>query len=315
MIKNFSIQLEREWYTESIMKNIILTLTALIIIIGGYFYFKNQTQPLAPTENRTNQAGEQTATTTPVVDTTKTVLGTSVEGNEITAYHFGQGDTELLFVGGIHGGYEWNTVLVARELMDYLQANPTIVPSNVKVTIIPVLNPDGLKKVTGTTGVFAQADVSKSTSVVESGRFNGNNVDLNRNFDCDWKAVGTWQTKSVSGGTAAFSEPESAAIKTYIETTKPTAVITWYSAAGGVFASSCHNGVSAETSALTKAFAKASGYSAYESFDFYATTGDMTNWLAKSKVPAISILLTNHTDTEWEKNKAGVEALLKYYAK
>ena len=181
--------------------------------------------------------------------------------------------------------------------------------------IIPVLNPDGLAVVTGTTDVFTPKDVSLSINTVTSGRFNANKVDLNRNFDCDWQKEGVWQTKKVSGGSSAFSEPESQAIKKYIENKKPTAVVVWYSAAGGVFASNCHEGVSAETSAITKLFAKASAYPEYESFDFYATTGDMVNWLAKKTIPAISVILTNHTDTEWTKNKAGVEALFKHYAK
>ena len=47
---------------------------------------------------------------------------------------------------------------------------------------------------------------------VSSARFNADGVDLNRNFDCDWAPTGTWQNKTVSGGTAAFSEPEAAAI-------------------------------------------------------------------------------------------------------
>src|SRR3989338_11578153 len=80
------------------------------------------------------------------VDKTKTVIGTSAGGNNITAYHFGEGDSDLLFVGGIHGGYEWNTVLVAYQLMDYLKANSNVIPANVKVTVVPVLNPDGLNK-------------------------------------------------------------------------------------------------------------------------------------------------------------------------
>jgi hypothetical protein len=88
----------------------------------------------------------------------------------------------------------------------------------------------------------------------------------------------------------------------------------WYSAAGGVFSSNCHAGVSAETSSLTNIFAKASGYPAHTSFDFYATTGDMANWLAKDNIPAISVLLTNHTDVEWDKNRAGILAILKHYA-
>lgn len=299
------------------MKNILITIVVLVVLgFGAYMIFWNSPDDATVIKGPEVVIDDsKPAEQVPVVDKTKTVIGTSVQGREITAYHFGEGASELLFVGGIHGGYEWNTSLVAFELMDYLKANPTLVPQNVKVTVIPVLNPDGLNKVVGTADRFVAKDVSPSQDVVVSGRFNANTVDLNRNFDCDWQATGKWQTKTVSGGTSAFSEPESLAIKNYVEAHTPTAVVVWYSAAGGVFASSCHNGVSAETSAITKVFSKASGYPAYESFDFYAVTGDMVNWLAKNKIPAISVLLTNHTDTELSKNKLGVEALLKYYSK
>jgi len=307
-----------KWYTE-VMKNILIPLLVLAAIGGGvYMFLKKPSLPVTPAVTTTNATTTQTQETVPQVkpDTTQTILGTSVSGNNITAYHFGNGTDELLFIGGIHGGYEWNTSLVAYQLMDYLKANPTSIPKNLKVTVIPVLNPDGLSKVVGTsTERFAASDVSTIESVVISGRFNANNVDLNRNFDCDWKAKATWQTKTVSGGTAAFSEPESQAIKNYVEKNTPTAVVVWYSSGGGVFASSCHNGVSKETNKITKVFADASGYTAHQSFDFYATTGDMVNWLAKQSIPAISILLTTHNDTEWTKNQAGIEALLKYYAK
>jgi len=305
------------------MKKTITSVVILIIILAViYFIGKSPSQPLPQDVN--------TATTTDstIVDATSTaniiltdgavsIIGKSVEGRNINAYHYGTGtSTELLFIGGIHGGYGWNTALVAYELTNYLKANPSVIPSNVKVTVIPVLNPDGLNKVVGTTtGNFTLANVSSDDNIVVSGRFNGNSVDLNRNFDCDWQATGKWQNTSVSGGSAAFSEPESQAIKNYIETNKPTAVIVWYSAAGGVFASNCHSGVLDETTALTKAYATGSGYSRHESFDFYSTTGDMTNWLAKIGTPAISILLTNHTDTEWSKNQAGILSLFKYYAK
>ncbi len=245
------------------------------------------------------------------------VIGKSVEGRNIIAYNYnysGDKDAQVLFVGGIHGGYEWNTVLVAYQLMDYLKANPAVIPSNVKVTVIPALNPDGLNKVVGKEGRFTAADLPRAEARV-AGRFNANEVDLNRNFDCDWQATGKWQNKTVSGGHVPFSEPESRAFRDYVETHNLSAVVAWYSAAGGVFASNCHNGILPETSNLTTLYARASGYSAYESFDFYAVTGDMVNWLAKEGIPAISVLLTNHEDTEWTKNRAGIEALLKYYAK
>ena len=297
------------------MKKIIIALVVIIIGVGAYFFIRG----FLTTGDSTGNQGA--ATTTPneeqivLKNTDETVIGTSVEGRDIIAYRYGAGDTELLFIGGIHGGYEWNTVLVAYQLMDYLKANPAAVPANVKVTVIPVLNPDGLHKTIGTTTRFAQADVPSSEEKQVAGRFNAHTVDLNRNFDCDWQTKGMWQTKQVSGGSAAFSEPESAAMKNYVETNKPRAVVVWYSSAGGVFASSCHNGVSAETNTLTKKFADASGYPGYQSFNFYEITGDMVNWLAKENIPAISVLLTNHTDTEWSKNQKGVEALLAYYAK
>lgn len=297
-------------------KTIILVVGALLIGVGVYFYITSKPATPAPvTETPATTATTTKTETTKPVDTTKTVLGKSVQKRDITAYHFGTGAKEIIFVGGIHGGYEWNTSLVAFELMDYLTANPKTIPASVKVTVIPVLNPDGLKKVTGKDGRFTKADVSTSDSVVISGRFNANNVDLNRNFDCDWQSKGVWMTETVSGGSKAFSEAESLAFKNYIEAKNPSAVVTWYSSAGGVFSSSCHNGVLPETKALTNAFAKASAYPAYESYDFYKLTGDMPNWLAKKNIPAISVLLTTHQDTEWTKNLAGAKAVLNYYAK
>lgn len=294
---------------------IIAIIVVVLVVIAGFFVVKSFSND-ARVGNNPQVPNPQPVDQTPPVETAKpeTVIGKSVEGRDITAYHYGTGNDEVLFIGGIHGGYEWNTALIGFQLMDYLAENPTIIPANVKATVIPVLNPDGLNKVVGTSGRFTAADVASSQEVVVSGRFNSNTVDLNRNFDCDWQSVGKWQNKNVSGGTAAFSEPETQAIKAYVESHNPKAVVVWYSAAGGVFASSCHNGVLSETKTLTSLFAKASGYKAYENFNFYEITGDMVNWFAKSNVPAISVLLTNHTDTEWSKNRAGIDAVLKHFA-
>lgn len=300
------------------MKNaLIVALVAIIIGLGAYFLFWNSsgtpemTQDQAGTDQSKN--GERVDESTK--DMEKTVIGTTVEGRDIVAYHYGTGDMEILFVGGIHGGYSWNTALVAQETINYLKENPDKIPGNIKVTVIPVLNPDGLITVVGTsTAIFTKAEVSLSQAVQVSGRFNAHTVDLNRNFDCDWQQKGTWQSTAVSGGSQAFSEPESQAIKNYVATKKPTAVVAWYSAAGGVFASSCHNGVLPETLAITNIYANASGYPAYENFNFYEVTGDMVNWLAKEKIPAISVILTTHDSTEWNKNKAGITALLEHYA-
>ncbi len=311
------------------MKTIILGALVLILIIGGAYFFTQTSiftgdtvpkpEPVAPVVvTPTPTSTPIVSTTTPVTETkdlTKTVIGASVGEHDIMAYHYGTGTKEILFVGGIHGGYEWNSALVAFELMNYLDKNPAAIPAGVKVTVIPVLNPDGLALVTDGTGVFTKADVTASAETKIAGRFNGNTVDLNRNFDCDWKASGTWQNKAVSGGTKVFSEPEAQALRDYVTGHTITAAVVWFSAAGGVYASNCDGPALPETQTLTALFAKAAGYAPHASFDSYEITGDAVNWLAKMKIPAISVLLTTHEDTEWAKNKAGIDALLAHYAK
>lgn len=309
------------------MKNLILGIVALLIIIGGGYWVLNQKNkesapaPQAPDTNTVAQKEEESTPTSTTATTSAeeknpstSVIGTSVENRNIVAYHYGTGDKELLFIGGIHGGYEWNTALVAFELKKYLDENPTKVPAGYKVTVIPVLNPDGLYTVVGTDGLFEASAVPASVEATIPGRFNANKVDLNRNFACDWKAEGTWQNTKVSGGSAAFSEPESQAIRNYVEAHNVVGAVVWYSAAGGVFASNCHDGVLPETQTLTDLYAKASGYTAYQNFNFYEITGDMVNWFAQQNIPAISVLLTSHTDTEWSKNQKGVDAFLAHFA-
>ena len=244
----------------------------------------------------------------------KEVIGTSVEGKDIIAYHYGTGSKELLFVGGIHGGYSWNTAAVAYGLIDYIEDNEGDISKDIQVTVIPVLNPDGLSKVAPDyeSGVSA-AEVSATPAKKVAARFNANNVDLNRNFDCEWQSNAKWQNKDVSGGTQAFSEPEARALRDYVGSANPQAVVAWYSAAGGVYSSNCRSGVLPETSKLTELYAKASGYTAYEEFDYYATTGDLVNWLAKEGIPGISVLLTTHDSPEIDKNMKGFKALLNYY--
>jgi hypothetical protein len=308
------------------MKNVFVVILTIIVISAGVYFILSAlniinrpvetTTTVLPLPTSTPVATPQ-ATTTPIVeelkDGRKTILGKSVDGREISAYQYGKGEKELLFVAGMHGGYAWNTTLLAYEMMDYFMQNPGVIPANVKVTIIPTLNPDGLFKAVGTESRFTLSDAPKTLEETIPTRFNGNNVDINRNFDCDWQTQGTWQNKTVSGGSKVFSEPESLAIKNYVEKNRPTAVITWYSSVGGVFSSNCHNGVLPETTKLTQLFADASGYPAHEEFNYYEITGDMVNWFAKQNIPAISVLLTTHDDIELDKNKAGVEAILSYY--
>src|SRR3990167_5460526 len=148
------------------MKKAIILLLVVIVGVGAYFLFQSSSDMADVVIDTTPSGDEQTdAVNTGQDEGDVVVIGKSVEGRDITAYHYGSGDKEILFVGGVHGGYSWNTALVAYELMDYLKANPAVIPSQVSATVIPVLNPDGLHKVVGTTtdaDRFTRADVSSS---------------------------------------------------------------------------------------------------------------------------------------------------------
>lgn len=281
----------------------------LIVLVGGavaFIVLRPQAAPEpAPVITETPKKPE------PVVAT----IGTSVEGRKIKSYTYGTGSKELVFVGGIHGGYEWNSVLLAYQFMDYLDTNPDAVPKNLKVTVIPSANPDAVFKVVGKEGRFEADDVSTDKALLASARFNANAVDLNRNFACNWRSKGTWQGKTVSAGPRAFSEPEAQAIKDIAEKNKPVAFVFWHSQANAVYASECNDGILPETLSIMNAYAKAAGYQAVKSFDSYAVTGDAEGWLASIKIPAITVELKTHETIEWDKNLAGVKALFEYYRK
>ncbi|MCR4333705.1 MAG: M14 family metallopeptidase [Patescibacteria group bacterium] len=240
------------------------------------------------------------------------VIGSSVQGRTIDAYTYGTGTTRLGFVGGIHGGYELNSVLLAYDLMDYLEEHPEIIPANLSVTVIPDANPDGVYKALGITGRFTLADVPTGTNLVP-GRYNADTVDLNRNFDCNWQATSTFLGKVTSAGTAPFSEPEAKAIRDFVLDNSPEAMIFLHSKSGSVYASECNNGILPKTLEIMNVYAKATGYTAVKVFDAYVIHGDSEGWLASIGVPAITVELTTHEAIEWEKNLAGVTALFAYY--
>ncbi len=285
----------------------ILITIIIVALIGGGLWFmgvkKAPVQQVVPVATSTVQ---------------HEVIGTSVEGRNIDAYIYGNGAKQLVFVGGIHGGYEWNSVLLAYQFMDYIDAHPELIPATEKITVIPDANPDSVFKVIGKEGRFAFADVpavaaGSAGDVTGKGRFNAHDVDLNRNFACKWQATSTWRSKTVSAGTEAFSEPEAKAIRDFALKYTPDAFVFWHSQSNAVYASECEKGILPATLDIMNAYAKAAGYKAVSSFDAYPVTGDAEGWLASQNIPAITVELATHATVEWDKNIAGVKALLELY--
>ena len=290
-------------------KNIFIALVALLLIgAGAYWLLTNDsvvettnptdTMPVEPDGGIGDGAqpldellGDETPNDT-LTFASQTVIGQSVNGADITAYNFGNAANEVVLIAGVHGSYSENTSNLAQELMSYFADNESAVPANTRVTIIPTVNPDGI--VAGGT----------------TGRFNANNVDLNRNFGCDWAPTSKWRDQEVSGGTAPYSEPEALAVRDYISEVNPVGAIVWFAAEGKVYPSACEGEPSNDSISLAGVFADASGYGVEREFDAYQINGDMVNWMADEGIPAISVLLTDRTNVEFEKNLAGVQAAL-----
>jgi len=130
----------------------------------------------------------------------KNKIGTSVDGVAIDAYRFGTGSRRYLVIGGVHGD-EYGSA-VAEAFIKRLQADPSLIPGDTEIDVIPLANPDG-----------ADADT----------RGNANNVDLNRNFPSkNWVSklpAGDTAAKSagLSGGASGGSEPETTAMIDYLK--------------------------------------------------------------------------------------------------
>lgn len=207
-------------------------------------------------------------------------IGTSVQGRSITAYRFGSGASTVLYVGGTHGD-EKSSVYLLNTWIDQLEANPGAIPAGRTIVVIPNLNPDG----------FAATR-----------RTNAHNVDLNRNFPAsNWKQGVTMPDGSFNpngGGSAPLSEPESAALASYVQSLNLRAVLTYHATAGLVIP----NGAG-DSTALAKTYDSKSNvyYSTGGGAVFqYDVTGAFEDWLYESLgIPALVIELWTNTANEY----------------
>jgi hypothetical protein len=233
-------------------------------------------------------------------------IGVSAGGRPIVSYQFKNGPNKIVFVGGIHGGYEWNSILLAYEAIDHFRRRLDEIPDSATLYIIPSANPDGQYAVTGLEGRFKPGDVISDTV---PGRFNDNSVDLNRNWDCLWEPQGLWRERIVDAGSEPFSEPETVALRDFLLAQQPAAVVFWHSQADGVYGSGCGD-VFLPALELAHVYGQAAGYVVHESFDEYAISGDSGDWLATQAIPAVTVELSTHEHTEFGQNLAGMLAVL-----
>src|SRR3982751_981681 len=226
---------------------------------------------------------------------TELTLGISGAGRPITAVKVGDGARKFALVGDTHGGPEANTYQLASQLADYFRAHPEEVPPEVRLYILPTLNPDGLAGGT---------------------RFNAAGVDLNRNMNTnldacpenDWNihVEGARGIESDTGGPYPDSEPESRLIRDFL--LDASAVIFFHSDGGDVFPAFCEH---APSIALAQAYAAGTGYRYDRYWQNYNITGGMHDWAASLGIAAVTPELINGIDIDYEQNLAGVRAILR----
>lgn len=239
------------------------------------------------------------------------VMGLSAGGRPLPVHRLGKGPVHVVIVGGIHGGYEWNAILLAEQMLIYFRDHPTAVPASVTLHIITNANPDGLYVVSGREGAFKPSDIVVESSV---GRFNGNGVDLNRNWDCRWSPTAYWRDQPVPSGVEPFSEPESRALRDYLLAHRPTVVIFLHSAANAIYVGGCPD-PDPRSEELAWIYGRAARYPVYPAFDYYPVTGDAGDWLTTQGIASFTVELMTHEDVEWGRNRAGILAVLNFVVK
>ena len=303
-----------------------LNAVGLIGVLTGVVLFKNQEQPISEsqvleiatvgTPSPTSPPGihylpsvtpnpfttpiEAYKTPTPFVlknGPRSIIIGYSVSRRPLEVYKFGQGERQVMIAAGIHGGYEWNTIALADELIIYVNEHPEIIPSDVTLFILRNINPDG--------------DARAHTI---DGRVNNHGVDLNRNFPENWQAEwdrdGCWDYTETTGGTGPGSEPETKAVVNFLSSHRIEALISYHSAALGVFPGG--EPWNEESIELAKELSKVTYYP-YPPIDtgcYY--TGTLADYAVSLGAAAVDMELRNHRDTDFSLNLRALKVLLNW---
>jgi len=237
-------------------------------------------------------------------------IGVSSTGQNIYCYSFGSGEKCIIVVGGIHGRYEENTILLANRLIDYFQMQRTL--PNVNIKIIANLNPDSLRYELDDPVVLTDGSLI---------RYNGNSVDLNRNWDTpNWQRDCVYSLDDVrveSGGREPMSEPEVKSLSNLLincrDSFNELYVIVLHSYVvnkqeiNHVFPSYVINEndsieITEHGNKLADIFSSNGNFTRLDVFPFYEITGELINWCGINGIAAIDIEFGDNGDIDFMQN-------------
>lgn len=180
------------------------------------------------------------------------VIGQSILGQELWYAKIGQGEKAFLYVGA-HHGMEWLTSLLLYRLIDDLLVQAKKhgvppVPPHTCLYILPMLNPDGVEIAlhgAAAGGPLAKRLVRQNGGSADLSQWQANarGVDLNHNYDAGFAAYRKMAVNAgiVGGGPTRycgeypFSEPETAALASFLALVRPFAVLTLHTQGEEIF--------------------------------------------------------------------------------
>jgi predicted deacylase len=252
---------------------------------------------LPPTSSSTLTRTLTPTLTSTVIAGQPVTIGLSAGGLPLEVVRFGNGAARRMIVAGIHGGYEYNTVELADQLIAYLREHPALVPENQALYLLRALNPDGYARGKG-----------------PEARSNANGVDLNRNWDyfwvSDWQKPGCWDKMKLSAGDRPGSEPETRALAKFLLENKIEALISYHSAGLGIFAGGQPPEKLSES--LARRLSSVSGYQYPPKFTTCPWTGQFIDWASAHGMAAVDIELNNHTETDLAINFKVLKAFINW---
>ena len=225
------------------------------------------------------------------------IIGHSTEGRPLQVYAFGNGEQGRMIVAGIQGGDEWNTITLANQLIVHFNQSPHLIPEDVTLYILPSLNPDG-----------------EARAHNKYGRLNHNGVDLNRNFPVNWKMdwdrAGCWNYLPTSGGTGPGSEIETQALMNFINGRSIQALISYHSAALGIFPGGFP--WEEDSTRLAQSIAEVTSYPFPPIDTGCAYSGTLADYAVSRGIAAVDLELTNHYDSDFDQNLQVMDVLLNF---